>query len=197
MPWRPPHLRIPLGSSFRKDPSWPPSAPLRSQALPRAHRLNVTHPVPPAPPPRGSLGSSLALTIRLLQTPSPSVHGTRLLSARRSTLNPHLLRAALPPSRFISLSSLGTSMTSSPHRLYSAPWTPCILTSVCLPITARPQPEWRSHRVGLSSGGVTAVSRGQRGPNTVPGWVPGKPYCTGWTRLLSQNRPAQEDRLTG
>ena len=63
MPWRPPHLRIPLGSSFRKDPSWPPSAPLRTQALRRAHRLNVTHPVPPAPPPRGSLGSSLALTI--------------------------------------------------------------------------------------------------------------------------------------
>ena len=72
MPWRPPHPRIQLGSSFRKDPSRAPSAPLRSQGLPWVHRLNVTHPVPPAPPPRGSLGSSLALTIRCFR-PRPPV----------------------------------------------------------------------------------------------------------------------------
>lgn len=97
-PWRPPHPRIPPGSSFRKDPNRPPSAPLRSQALPKVHRLDVTPPSRQLCPPRGPLGSSLGLvlTVPLLRTPSPSVQGTCLLPVCRSTLNPHLLRAALP-----------------------------------------------------------------------------------------------------
>ena len=167
MPWRPLHPRIQLGSSFRKDPSRAPSAP------------QCDPPCPTSSPSAGLAGLQPGADRPLLQTPSPSVHGTRLLSARRPTLSPHLLRAALPPPRFISLSPLATSTASSPLSLCSAPRTPCILTSVRLPIATRPQPDWRSHRVGLSSDRVTAVPRGQRAPNAVAGWVPGKPYCTG------------------